>query len=507
MSNLAAVSFASGADFDTFTTHGIDGSDSHLCYESPTQDTSDTRHHATRTLRPSHDIPAPENRARHSFPRLASVSERARESVAVVGGGYAGLAAAVELSTRGIPVTVYEAARELGGRARMVERHGMRLDNGQHIMIGAYKSTLDLMRRVGVPDSSLHRMPLQWRFPPHFELNAVRAPAPFHLALGLLRARGLSFTARVRCANFLDWCRRIGFRLKDDRTVAQLLHEHRQDARAIRHLWEPLCVAALNTPAAEASAQIFLNVVRDGIASSRAASELLLPRIDLSSLFPRPAAAFVEAHGGEILTGCTVKRIDPEENAFAIIRDVETRTHSAVIVATAPQHVQGLLGHWTELNSPLQCIARLTYQPIVTVYLHYPQRLQLSAPMLGMSGRYGQWLFDRAAICGQEGLVAVVISARGRSDNLSREDLAHQVQTEVAHFAKDAGTPDWVQVIEEKRATFASVPDVARPGQATLVRGLYLAGDYTASDYPATLEAAVRSGHACAELVRRAWSA
>ena len=124
-----------------------------------------------------------------------------------------------------------------------------------------------------------------------------------------------------------------------------------------------------------------------------------------------------------------------------------------------------------------------------------------------MSGRYGQWLFDRAATCGQEGLVAVVISARGRSDGLSHAELAQQVQSEVASILKDAGTPDWVQVIEEKRATFASVPDVARPGQATMVRGLYLAGDYTASDYPATLEAAVRSGHACAELVRRAWSA
>lgn len=435
------------------------------------------------------------------------MSGEARRSVAVVGGGYAGLAAAVELSAGGIPVTVYEAARELGGRARMVERHGMRLDNGQHIMIGAYRSTLDLIRRVGVPDSSLHRMPLQWRFPPHFELNAVRAPAPFHLALGLLRARGLSLAGRLRCASFLDWCRRIGFRLKEDRTVTRLLQEHRQDARAIRHLWEPLCVAALNTPATEASAQIFLNVVRDGIASSRAASELLLPRIDLTSLFPRPAAAFIEAHGGEILTGSTVKRIDPEENSFSVVRAGQTRSHAAVIVATAPQHVQGLLGHWPELKSSLQCISRLTYQPIVTVYLHYPRPVPLPAPMLGMSGRYGQWLFDRAATCDQEGLVAVVISARGRSERLSHDELAHHVQGEVATIAKDAGEPDWIQVIEEKRATFAAVPDVARPGQATMVRGLYLAGDYTASDYPATLEAAARSGRACAELIRRAWSA
>jgi squalene-associated FAD-dependent desaturase len=434
------------------------------------------------------------------------VSEEARGTVAIVGGGYAGLAAAVELSARGIPVTVYEAARELGGRARRVERHGMALDNGQHILIGAYRSTLDLMRRVGVPDTHLHRMPLQWRFPPHFELNAVRAPAPLHLALGLLRARGLTLAGRLRCAGFLDWCRRIGFRLKEDRTVARLLQEHRQDAHAIRHLWEPLCVAALNTPVAEASAQIFLNVLRDGIARSRAASELLLPKVDLGALFPRPAAAFVEAHGGEVLTGCAVRRIDPDGSAFTIVREGDTRTHSAVIVATAPQHVHGLLDHWPTLAAPLQCISRLTYQPIITVYLHYPHSVRLPAPMLGMSGRYGQWLFDREATCGQEGLLAVVISARGRNERLSRSELVRHVQSEVAGMVKDAGAPDWTQVITEKRATFASVPDVSRPGQATVVRGLYLAGDYTASDYPATLEAAVRSGHACAELVRRAWS-
>lgn len=427
-----------------------------------------------------------------------------RTSVAIVGGGYAGLAAAVELIDLGMPVTVYEAARELGGRARRVERHGVRLDNGQHILIGAYVDTLSLMRRVGVPASSLLRLPLQWRFPPHFELDAVRAPAPWHLALGLLKARGMSLTARLRCAAFLHWCKGANFRLSDDRPVSMLLQEHKQDPAATRFLWEPLCVAALNTPPGEASAQIFLNVLKDGLAAGRAASELLLPAVDLTSLFPGPAADHVLSRGGEVHTGCAVQRVDRDGAGFTVTTAAERRRHRAVIIATAPQHVHSLVGHLDELSAPLGRIAALAYQPIVTVYLHYPRRLQLPAPMLGLSGRYGQWLFDRARIADQDRLVSVVISARARNERLAREELAARVHDEIAPLLGSAAAPDWVQVIEEKRATFSCVPNLLWPEQRTAIAGLCLAGDYTAGDYPATIEAAIRSGRACARLARAA---
>lgn len=423
-----------------------------------------------------------------------------RDSVAVIGGGYAGLAAAVELVDLGIPVTLYEASRELGGRARRVERHGTRLDNGQHILIGAYTSTLDLMHRVGVPASGLLRLPLQWRFPPHFEFNAAPLPAPWHLALGLFAVRGMSFTARLRCASFLRWCERHRFRLDQDRAVSALLAQHRQDAAAIRFLWEPLCVAALNTPPDEASARIFLNVLKDGLAAGRSASELLLPAVDLTSLFPAPAADYVRRHGGEVRTDCAVQRVQREGAAFALTTRAGRRQHRAVIVATAPTHAHALIRDMSELSEPLASIAALAYQPIVTVYLHYRRRLRLSGPMLGLCGRYGQWLFDRSRISNQEGLVAVVISAHARGERLAHDQLAARVHDEIAPLLGSADPPDWAQVIEEKRATFACVPNVQRPEQRTAIQGLYLAGDYTAGDYPATIEAAVRSGRACARL-------
>jgi len=420
--------------------------------------------------------------------------------VAVVGGGYAGMAAAVELVDLGVPATVYEAAASLGGRARRVSRHGVMLDNGQHILIGAYTQTLALIERVGSDERHVLRLPLQWRFPPHFDLRAFAAPAPWHLALGLLGARGLSMSARIRCARFLQWCKRVQFRLPADTCVADLLVQHRQDSDAIRFLWDPLCVAALNTPPQEASARVFLSVLRDGLASTRAASELILPRTDLTSLFPEPAAEYVRRHGGEMRLGCAVQRIDHDADGFRLRCTTDEQCYDAVIIATAPSQVAPLAGHLPQLGAQLQQIAALDYQPIVTLYLHYPELPALPFPMMGMSGEFGQWLFDRSAISGQQGLLAVVISARGRAQRLKREDLAARVQAEVSALLPGIGSPDWVQVIEEKRATFACVPNLDRPASQTGLRGLYLAGDYTASDYPATIEAAVRSGRCCARL-------
>ena len=145
-------------------------------------------------------------------------------------------------------------------------------------------------------------------------------------------------------------------------------------------------------------------------------------------------------------------------------------------------------------------IATLTYEPIVTVYLHYPRPCRLPFPMLGMSGGLGQWLFDRDHISGQSGLLAVVISAYGRERKLSHDQLGERIRLEVAAILPALGHPDWIQVIEEKQATFACVPKLRRPDQGTSIPGLYLAGDYTAGEYPATLESAVRSGLRCAEL-------
>jgi len=421
--------------------------------------------------------------------------------VAVVGGGYAGTAAAVTLAQSGVPVTVYEAGPQLGGRARRVTVNDVALDNGLHILLGAYSDTLRLMNLVAAdPAQALTRLSLQWRIHRRFSMTAPRLPAPLHLIIALLTARGASWGERLAALRFMRAMRGRAFRLERDVTVSELLASHAQSATFVRCLWEPLCVAALNTPPERASAQTFLNVLRDGLDADRASSDLLLARHDLSTLFPDPAAAYVRAHGGVVNTSCLVDTIEPLGNAINVTsRDTRT-PFNHVICAVSPHRAAALLASIQQLAGTIALLDRFRYQPIYSVYLQFATRVTLPSPMLGTAG-IAQWLFDRDAICGQRGLVAAVISAEGPHQNMTQDELARTVHREIEAELGPLPTLEWHRVIAEKRATFECTVGLERPLTRTSLANLHLAGDYTASDYPATIEAAVRSGIAAANQV------
>lgn len=414
--------------------------------------------------------------------------------VAVVGAGYAGLAAAVELSARGVVVDVFEASRTLGGRARAVDIEGMRLDNGAHILIGAYTETLRLMKLVGAPAEALLRLPLHLEFPGQFRIRAPRLPAPWHLAWALVTALGLSWSDKIAAIAFMNRLQSAGFRLAADTTVAVLLADQPQSTR--RFLWEPLCLAALNTPPIEASAQVFLNVLRDSLAATRAASDLLLPATDFSSLFPEPAARFIEAQGGTIRRSTRIERIHRVDSGYALD---DLGRYARVILAVAPQHVPALVAGLPEL-APVVCqLEGFVWEPIVTCYLAYPDSFRLPQAMVGVMDGTAQWLFDRGRSHGQAGLIAAVISASHRHREIDAAQLAAEIHREVAQVVPDAPAPHWTRLIAEQRATFACTPGVPRPLTFSGLPGLLLAGDYVAGEYPATLEGAVRSGIAAAQ--------
>jgi len=420
--------------------------------------------------------------------------------VAVVGAGWAGMAAAVYLADREIPVAVFEASRNLGGRARRVTIDGADLDNGQHILIGAYRETLALMRKVGAdPEKLFLRLPLELRFADGFHLRAPRLPYPLNLLAGLLGARGLSFAQGLAAIRFMAQLQKTAFRVEPDCSVAVLLETSSQSGALRRYLWEPLCISALNTPPANASAQVFANVLRDGLTGARENSDLLLPCADLSRLFPEPAAAFVTARGGSIEMGVAVRSITRDETAFRL--NDRPQPYSHVIIACAPQHAATLLNGFPELEHARRTIDALHYEPIFTCYLQYPDTVHLPSPMLGLTGPIGQWVFDRGQLSGPQGLLAVVMSASGRHEDLPQQDLANRIHTELKAALPKLQEPLWSRIIGEKRATFSCRPALERPTSTTPVRGLYLAGDYTASDYPGTLEAAVRSGIAAAKSI------
>jgi len=411
-------------------------------------------------------------------------------TVAVIGAGYAGMAAAVELSAAGRQVEVFEASRTLGGRARAARIDGFEVDNGQHILIGAYTETLRLMRAVGAdPAALLRRTPLRFEFPGEFLMSAPRLPAPLHMAFALLLARGLDWREKWAAIKLMRGLRAARYRIEPDTSVTKWLDSMQTPSRQRRLLWEPLCIAALNTPAERASVQVLANVLRDSLGGVRAASDLLLPQVNLSALFPEPAAKFVTQRGGAVHRGQRVTSLRRESDAWHID---DAGPFAQVVLAVAPYHLAALV---PELAPQVE---HFNWEPIVTSYLRYPATVRLPQPMLGVDAGLAQWLFDRGALCGQHGLIAAVISARGRHLALPVAELERGIHAEIARVVPGLPAPLAVQTITEKRATFACVPNLQRPASASGLSGLWLAGDYVASDYPATLEAAVRSGIAAA---------
>ena len=414
--------------------------------------------------------------------------------IAIIGAGWAGLSAACELATQGIRVTVLEAGPGPGGRARGFARNGLQLDNGQHIMLGAYRETLRLMQQVELrEEDGLLRLPLRLYFPQHLDLDTLRLPAPLHLLTGLMTATGLNTGERWAALRLMTRLRLLNYRLARDVTVAELLAG--QPEKLVRLLWEPLCLAALNTPLGLASAQVFLNVLHDSFSHARSDSDLLLPRTDLSTLFPMAAMRFIESHGGQVRLATRATSVEAAHDGVTI----NGEHFSHLVCAVAPHAVAGLLGHVAEMSHAIGMLDRFRYQPIATVYLQYPAETRLDFPMLGMAGGHVQWVFDRGALCGQPGLLSCVISADGPHMALAHDALAQSAQAELQALLGPLSSAEWQQVIVEKRATFACTPNLQRPTVATPHPHIFLAGDYTAGDYPATLEGAVRSGVQCAQ--------
>ena len=422
-------------------------------------------------------------------------------SVAIIGGGWAGLAAAVTLAERRVPVTLFESAAQLGGRARRVSLHGLALDNGQHILIGAYRETLRILELVGINAAdACFAPPLTLRVTPGFQLQAAPLPAPWHLGVGLLRSQGITLREKFSAMRFLLALKRLKFRVDPQLTVAHLLARQGQSANLNDFLWQPLCLAALNTPPELADAQIFINVLRDTFFARRDDSRLLLPRVDLGALFPDAAEGYLNAHGAHLYCNQRIQSLDIQGGAFALHHAQGTAHFSQVICALPPFRIAPLFEHIPALQPLATQMSGWDYQPIYTIYLQFDASIHLPFPMLGLSQMLSQWVFDRK-LTQQPGLLAVVISARGPHEALSHDDLVAQVRTELAQALGITATPRWSQVIAEKRATFSCTPNLQRPQNQTALPGLYLAGDYTASGYPATLEAAVRSGVASARLV------
>lgn len=423
-------------------------------------------------------------------PAPSSLPQQGRRVTAIVGGGIAGIACAVELAQAGRDVVLFESAKQLGGRARGVEWQGLAIDNGQHLMIGAYVQTRRLLDALGT--TRLLEQRLLRLIVPGFELRLPRLPAPLHLAFGLLFARGLSLAEKWAALRFMRGLQARDFRLPADTTVADLLGG--QPQRLIDRLWAPICVAALNTPAAIASAQVFCNVLRDSLGGTREASDFLFNRADFGRLLGDAAHASL---GSRVHLASKVTALSRTARGFHLAGpDIEVEQ---VVLAVHPARLPALLAGMPELAGVSRAVAGYAWQPILTLWLRFADPVVLPYPMLGLGVGEAPWAFDRSDLA--PGMVAIVMSADGphlhRPPEALRDDYLDLLAAAVGPLPV---LQDW-KFITEKRATWSCTPDLPRPDNATPVAGLYLAGDYTAGDYPATLEAAVASGVKSARLL------
>lgn len=417
--------------------------------------------------------------------------------VAVVGGGWAGCAAALTLAEAGVAVTLYEAGRTLGGRARAVGLDGETLDNGQHILLGAYRQTLELIERVqpAATPSPLWRLPLTLEQPPDFRLACPRLPAPLHLAAGLLGARGLRWGEKLAAARWVHAL--LGDRTPLAGSVSQLTRAQPESLN--RLLWHPLCISALNTPPERASAEVFRDVIHAAFGGRSADSDLLLPRRDLSAVFPEPAAARVEALGGTVHRATRVTAVDAAPAGVTLVTPRATATFSHAILAVAPQHLGALIARIPALEAASDAAAAFDYLPIATAYIRYDADFRLARPFLALADGPAQFVFDRGRSHGQAGLLAFVASAAATLP----ADWLDQAEGQLRRIV-DPGPARWRRRIVEKQATYACVPAMTRPPVQTPHPRIFLAGDYTAGPYPATLESATSSGVQSAALLLEA---
>jgi squalene-associated FAD-dependent desaturase len=422
---------------------------------------------------------------------------RPDERIAIVGGGWSGLAAAVTLAAAGRAVTVFEAAPALGGRARRVALGDAIVDNGQHILLGAYRNTLGLLRLVhgGRAESELLvRRRLHLEEPGAFRIHAPPLPAPWHALTAILTMRGVSRPDRLSTAQFARRLKRTGFRCSGSLTVAALVVDQPQDV--VEKLWAPLCISSLNTPPERASAQLFLNLLRGVFTVHARDSDLLLPRMDLSALFPDAAARFVSERGGEIRLGRSVASIASVPDGVDVTTQAATERFAAALIAAGPHQVGALLRGLNAKGaaSAASAVAAFAYEPIATAFLRYPRALGTIHPMLKLDGKPGQWLFDRGQLGGEPGFAAVVISTDIASARGDQASLAQAIDAQLRRLFTDLPPSSWSQVIAEQRATYACIAGLERPAAGLIAPRVYLAGDYTDPELPATLEAATRSG-------------
>jgi len=450
-------------------------------------------------------------------PTTLSLQKKTQPNIAIIGGGWAGLGAAVELCQKNYNVTVFESSPQLGGRARSIKWNNKTLDNGQHLMIGAYQQMLDLLNLMQINTNQLfkkipHRMLMlnAQTGKTEFDLQLPTYPAPLHLLFGVLNTPSLSLKEKLLL--LLRFNKLLNTKIEKDICVSEWLEKAKLPEPYTKKILEPVCLAALTTHPHQASAKAFQSVLQQTFNAPASFTDLLIPTTDLTQVFPALAEQFILQHGGNINIRSKVQQLQCENDHIKSISvNNETLFFDEIILATPANVTAKLLSNIKLCEKICTQINQLKYEPICTIYLQFKHPVPLPYPMLGFVNGTSQWVFERS-VSGYDDILAVVISAQGKHLKMPKANLVETVYNELSNNVKNMDIKNLPELIDsklitEKRATFQCHPNVDnnRPGIHTNLSNLKLCGDYVyieennLSGLPSTLEGALRSGVKCAQ--------
>jgi squalene-associated FAD-dependent desaturase len=430
-------------------------------------------------------------------------------SVAVIGGGLAGITAALRLADAGCRVTLFEARPRLGGLTHSFRRGELDVDNGQHVFLRCCTAYRALLDRLGVADQVRLQdrldIPVRTPWGRDARLRRNGLPAPLHLGGSLLRYGLLSPVQRLRFVRAALALRRLDRTdpAVDARSFGAWLREHGQDARTVDALWNLVGLATLNAGPEQASLSLAAMVFQVGLLNDAAAADIGWAAVPLQRLHGQAAVAQLDAIGADVRTGTRVEALQPKGSRWLVSARAEETMVDRVVLAVPPPAAQAL--------APPDAIAakagwsdRLGSSPIINLHVVLDRRV-LEEPFVAGVGTPIQWVFDRTSQSGLDNgqYLAVSVSAADDHIDLPVSVLRQRFLPELTHLipAVSGATVLDFFVTRERDATFRPAPGVAalRPPAVTGVAGLFLAGAWTDTGWPATMEGAVRSGDNAAQ--------
>ncbi len=442
--------------------------------------------------------------------------------VVVIGGGVSGLTAAVDLSSYGFSVLLVEQKQHCGGRTySFVHREtGDEVDNGQHLMMGCYRSTLKFLTTIGALSTVTIQKNLSVAFQHSerglFRLQAVSFPAPLNVLIGLLRLKSLTFFQRLsllRVGVALFFARPDDDTQLQSLTVSEWLVRLHQPEVNKKYLWDILAIGTLNDSPSVVSAALFVKVLQSAFLGRRLNSSMVIPKRGLSSVLVDPAINFLTQNKSVVLTNTSVDRVVIKEGSVVgvVLNSGETVSTRAVVSAVpyfdAPKIFEkGAIAQLSELQSPGNFVS----SAIVTVHLWFDKNF-IGEEFVALLDSPIHWVFNKSKMYGKKegggSYLSLVISGAANFVEREKEEIVALAVSELSRFFPRCVDATLIHslVIKEKRATFSPRVGVERfrPSHTTSVKNLFLAGDWTDTKLPATIEGAAQSGYACSALVRR----